>query len=383
MSLGDPLFWPLGRRFEPEELVFYADRGRRSLGEALAEADLIVCTPHAGALVPAELAPFLDPGLTRRLQFDFTDVATSAVTRRWAELDRRVIVVENPHPRMVRDPNRPEPADLVATLGEAFARVAAAGPGQPVDLSGVDAVRPVMFNFLPLLTPPAGPAELARLADAFRSAAALGVEVYEHTRDQLVERLLERRLRGSDPGPRSCFVLSFHDTMNHTARPDGALCVERAPGDRVPSVVALSNRGDADGEPRGAEPVTMAPALLRSLADAHRAGFAVTEAAQVALNQPYLGSQEVTVFGARFRELADEASRAGATLGAVQAEFSRAYLLGEEATAHLMRPGVDWPAAPADPAVPAALADRIARDLHRSWDLFRAGLPGGRAASGR
>ncbi|MDH6144446.1 hypothetical protein P3T35_006489 [Kitasatospora sp. GP30] len=29
----------------------------------------------------------------------------------------------------------------------------------------------MMFNFLPLLTPPTGPAELTRMADAFRTAA--------------------------------------------------------------------------------------------------------------------------------------------------------------------------------------------------------------------
>ena len=38
--------------------------------------------------------------------------------------------------------------------------------------------------------------------------------------------------------------------MNHTAQPDGALCVERAPVDRLPNVVALSNRGDASGDVR-------------------------------------------------------------------------------------------------------------------------------------
>ena len=43
-------------------------------------------------------------------------------------------------------------------------------------------------------------------------------------------------------------VLSMHDTMNHTARPDGAICLERQPVDRLPAVVAMSNRGDSNGD---------------------------------------------------------------------------------------------------------------------------------------
>lgn len=369
MPLGEPLFLPAGRRFTEDEIVFYADRDTRGLDDALAVADVIVSTPHAGSLIPAEVAPYLDRAVTQRLQFDFTDMATSAITRRWAEIDRRIIVVENPHPRLVRDPNRPKPDDLTATLGEAFARVSSAGrPGTRVDLSGVDAIRPVMFNFMPLLTAPADAAGLERMARGFEDAAEQGLGVYERTRDSLVTRLLEKNLRGANPASGFCFTLSFHDTMNHTARADGAVNVERAPAGRLPDVVALSNRGDANGDPRGADPVTMAPLLLRSLADAHRTGFDVADPADVKLNVPYLGSQEVSSFGAMFRDLQAAAATAGVTLGAVQAEFLREYLLGGQAAEHIMEPGVDWP------PVPAAWIDHVARQLHRSWDAFRAEL---------
>lgn len=368
MSDAEARFLPAGRRFAPSELVHYADSAHRGLDEALAEADLLVSAPHSGALIPAELAGHLLPGLTRRLQFDFTDVATSAVARAWARVDRRVVVVENPHPRLIRDPNRDRPADPAAALGEAFARVRAAGRGNPVDLTGVDAIRPVMFNLIPLLAEPADEAGLAALVRAFEAAADQGLTVYERTRDDLVGRMVEAKLRrAADSGaPGEFYTMSFHDTMNHTATRDGAIATVRPAADRLPDVVALSNRGDGAGDPRGEEPVTMAPALLRRLADAHRRGFAVADPAHVALNQPYLGSYEVTAFGELFRGLAGQAAAAGVTLGAVQSEFRREFLLGERAAAELMRPGTGWPTPPQE------WTERIAGMMRDSWDAFRA-----------
>ncbi len=52
-------------------------------------------------------------------------------------------------------------------------------------------------------------------------------------------------------------VMSMHDTMNHTARPDGAICLERKPEDRLPAVVALSNHGDLNGELATSDAATM------------------------------------------------------------------------------------------------------------------------------
>ncbi|MEU4806483.1 N-formylglutamate amidohydrolase [Actinosynnema sp. NPDC023587] len=344
--MSAPVLIPRGTRFSADDITFYADRERRSADEALAGADLVVGCPHAGAAIPEEVAGFLSPGLTRRLQYDFTDCTTAPVVRRWAELDPRIVYVENPHPRLVRDPNRARPADLAAGLREAFERVRAAGPGNRVDLSGCDAVRPVTFSFRPLFAgPPGMPAEALAdaLAEVLTAVAAVGVDVYERTRDDLVAR--------AGPG---VTYLSFHDTMNHTTRPDGAVDVPRPEADRLPPVVALSNRGDARGEPRDGHPVTMRPGSIRALADAHRVGFAA-DRDDVALNRPYLGSNEIVHTAARFPGVE-----------AVQAEFRREFLLGPANAGHLMSPGTDWP----DPD-PARVTE-LALACRASWDRYRA-----------
>lgn len=368
MALSDPLLIPAGTEFTPDDLIFYAERADRSLDEALAEADLLVSCPHSGSMIPAELAAFLAPEFTRRLQFDFTDCSTGPIVRRWAEIDPRIVYVENPHPRMVRDPNRARPDDLFATLKEAFARVRAAGPDRPVDLTGVDAIRPVTFSSLPLLIEPDDDAGLRHLAATFAEVAAHGVEVYERTRDELIGRMVDLAFaRARESGrPVEFTTLSVHDTMNHTSTRDGAVNVERAPSDRLPDVVALCNRGDHEGNPRGDDAVTMAPGVLRALAAAHRTGFAVVDPTAIALNQPYPGSREIVSAGARFAELAVPAAESGVTLSAVQAEFRREHLIGPVLTSELMEPGVGWPRA--DPE----RVDSIAHACKASWDAFRA-----------
>lgn len=361
---GTPLFLAAGTEFTADDLVFYADRGNRTLDRALADADLLVSCPHSGSAIPEELAPFLAPEFTRRLQCDFTDMSTGPIVRRWAEIDHRIVYVENPHPRMIRDPNRARPADLEASLREAFARVRKAGPGNRVDLTGVDAVRPVTFSFFPLLREPTDDAGWKLLAGTFTEVAERGLGVYERTRDELIARMTQLALaRGSD-----FTTLSFHDTMNHTTRRDGAVNVPRPAADLLPDVVALSNRGDHEGNPRGGNPVTMDPNRIRMLAQAHRKGFAnfTTDPDAVLLNQPYLGSQEIIAAGARFDSVRPDAAAAGVVLSAVQAEFRREFLLGARATAELMEPGVDWPAADSD------RIDRLAHACRASWDLYRA-----------
>ncbi|MGG7508576.1 N-formylglutamate amidohydrolase [Plantibacter sp. YIM 135249] len=372
MNDSAPVLIPASTVFTPEEITFWADRSHRTLEQAIAEADLLVSAPHAGAAIPAEIAPFLAPEFTRRLQYDFTDVSTSAIVRRWAAIDPRVVVVENPHPRLIRDPNRQKPEDLRASLREAFDRVRAAGPYVKTDLTGVDAVRPVTFSFYPLLRVPEGDADIDAIADTFTEVATHGLGVYEATRDALTERFLDRVLGEAGPdGSRSggtggSFTrLSFHDTMNTTTTVDGAVNVPRDPADRLPDVVALSNRGDHNGDPIGDSPVTMRPDLVRELAVAHRAGFAVRAPEAVALNQPYLGSYEIIDAGARFRELDAEATAAGATLGAVQAEFLREYLLGDANTAILHEPGTGWVTPDPDHV------DRLAHACRTAWDLYR------------
>lgn len=362
---SDLLFLPEGTTFGASDITFYAAQDRRSLDEAIETADVLVSCPHSGAAIPAELRPFVAPEFTRRLQHDYTDCSTSPIARRWAELDPSVVYVENPHPRLVRDPNRARPDDLAATLTEALHRVREAGPFNRVDLAGVDAIRPVTFSFFPMLVVPDSEAGIAELVEAFVAAGARGVDVYQDTREALIERMVARTLAGEAPS-KHFTTLSFHDTMNCTTTLDGAVNVERDVRDRLPSIVSLSNRGDHNGEPRVEEPyVTMAPERLRLLAQAHRDAFGAAVPDDVQLNQPYLGSQEIISAGARFRELAPQASRAGVTLDAVQAEFLRELLLGAANAAHISRPGGDWPEP--DPEH----VDRIARSCMAAWATYR------------
>jgi hypothetical protein len=133
----------------------------------------------------------------------------------------------------------------------------------------------------------------------------------------------------------------------------------------MPGVLALSNRGDPQGESRGREPVTLWPELLRRLAAAHRAALDAPGAQDVVLNRPFFGGHEVTRFGAACRELGDGMSGPGLVFGAAQAEFRREYLIGEQASAHLAEPGTDWPETDQAPV------EEIARRLHAAWDEFR------------
>lgn len=249
---------PAGTRFTRDDMVHFQGKGERPLEEALPSIDLVITGPHASAALPEEVAGFVEPRFTKRLQYDFTDVSTSPVAKAWAAIDPHVLYIEDPHPRAVRDANRARPADLESTLREAFDRLAAEPEGTP-SLAGVDAIRPVTFAYLPVYRRPRDDAEWRELIDALTGAGAGGIDEYERVRDQLIEQVVEaklRRLATLDPSAttvaewhsaQSLDVLSLHDTMNHTARPDGAICVERAPGDRLPNVVALSNRGEPDG----------------------------------------------------------------------------------------------------------------------------------------
>ena len=245
---------PAGTRFGAGDMAYYAGRGERDVDDALGEIDLIVTGPHATAAFPAEMQPFVESRFTKRLQYDFTDVSTSPVARRWAENDPHVLYIENPHPRAVRDANRPRPADVAASLREVFDRLEAAGEGERPSLAGADAIRPVTFGYMPVLRRPETDAEWDQLVSALTVAGTLGVDEYERVRQALIERVVEaklRRLATLDPAETTVAgwnsattldLLSIHDTMNHTAQPDGAICVERKVADRLPNLVALSNR---------------------------------------------------------------------------------------------------------------------------------------------
>lgn len=361
-AAGDPTLAliPAGTQFESADLIFFA--GNRTLAEAIAEADLLVSCPHSGSALPQEIEPHIVPTHTRRLQFDFTDMTTAPIVRRWAEMDPKIIYVENPHPRIVRDANRATPADLGADLAEAFRRVRAAGPYNKVDLTGVDAIRPVTFSFYPLLREPTTAGTWAELVADFTLAGTLGVDVYQRTRIELLQAMTAAALaRGK--GARFT-ALSFHDTMNTTTKPNGAITVPRPTADLLPPLVALSNRGNATGGAHTGHHVTMDPERLRLLAQAHRDAFDVAPTA-VKLNQPYLGSQEIIESRQLLAGHNELASAAGVALDAVQAEFRRETLLGSAAVEVLHRPGADWP------TLDEGHIDELAHNCRAAWDRYR------------
>jgi len=383
---------PSGTVFGAGEMLFHRDLPERPLDEILADVDLIVTGPHASAAFPEEVAPWIDARLTRRLQRDFTDLSTSPMARRWVQLDPHVLYIENPHPRAVRDANRARPADLGETLREAFQRIREAGESSP-KLSGVDAIRPVTFGLRPVLIEPADDAGWAAMIGAFATAGANGVDAYEALRDRVIDRAIEvklRRLAQIDPasvtaadwrGATTLLTLSLHDTMNHTAAPNGAIDRERLPQDRLPNVVALSNRGDHNADPRASADGSMLapidvpscrPRTARALAQAQRAAFSAAEPGDVVFNAPYLGGYETQVAGVRLREIepcavvrTPDGGQARLELGAFQFEYLREFLLGPEATAALMAPGTDWPEIAPDHV------DRIARGMAHAHDHFR------------
>lgn len=399
---------PAGTRFGAGDMAYYAGRGERDVDDALGEIDLIVTGPHATAAFPAEMQPFVESRFTKRLQYDFTDVSTSPVARRWAENDPHVLYIENPHPRAVRDANRPRPADVAASLREVFDRLEAAGEGERPSLAGADAIRPVTFGYMPVLRRPETDAEWDQLVEALAAAGTLGVDEYERVRQALIERVVEaklRRLAALDPAETTVAgwnsattldLLSIHDTMNYTAQPDGAICVERKVADRLPNLVALSNRGDESGEITVSDQAglrdeisipTIDPARLRSIAAAYRLAFDAWQPDDVGFNRPYLGGHETQLAGPMLRAFEPRAvvRMAGSPprslrFGAWQNEFLREFLLGEESTAALMQPGTDWVEPPADRI--AWLAERLqhAHDLVRRWGTALATTSSGGSA---
>jgi len=389
-----PAWIPAGTAFDADDFVYYADKGRRAVDDVLGEIDLIITGPHASAAFPEEMAPFVDERLTRRLQHDFTDISTSPVGRRWAAIDPHVLYVENPHPRAVRDANRARPDDLGATLRAAFERLRRAGETERPSLENVDAIRPVTFGYLPVLREPRNDDQWDELIQAMTTAGALGVDVYERVRDELIERTVHAklaRLASLDPADvtvsewwsaTTLLVMSLHDTMNHTARLNGAVNVERQPADRLPNVVALSNHGAADASARAStsgsllgdeDVLSLDAATMRAIAAGYRWAFDADGPDDVAFNRPYLGGFETRHIAPWLRARATNAlvSNDGVPvalhLGAWQNEFLREFLLGPDATAHLSSPGDDWVMPPDDRVDWLAERLRAAHDRVRRW----------------
>ena len=337
--------------------------------------DVLVTGPHATADMPEELMPHIVPSLTRRSQYDFSDVTTSAIGRRWAEIDERVLYVENPHARLVLDPNRPPPRDLRAELQEAFRRVHLAGPGRAMDLDGVDAVRPVTFAFQPVLREPVSSAGWRELTRVLRICAMRGAGVYIATRDHLLRMLLNFHRRSVNRTP-MLHVISLHDTMAARIRPNGAITDERPPLERPPFLISLGNRGDVRGEPVStagcAEAVTMAPRELRRVTAAFRAAAGIPPTLgghHVAMNRVYRGGWETIIAGAKLRRVrssSEEGETSRCKIGAYMAEFAREALLDDTALAVLRGPGTDWP------ANSPTQVNQIASLLKATYDNLRA-----------
>ena len=326
---------PARQSFGFDDLVFWQDKGGAPFDSVAAHIDTIVLGPHSSARFPAELQPFVDSALTRRKQYDYSDVITSSLGRAWAAADPGVVFVESPHSRLVLDPNRAPPADVMPGLREFFARLERQRAGEKVSYSGIDAVRPVTFSGEAVLRPPINDAEWSALEQALITARRLGPETYRSTCDRVIEAVLEARKPGA-----ALRVISLHDTMNTTMRADGAIVVERPSADRLPQLVNFGNKGDERGE-AGTDPLTIDAAEMRRIADAWAQGFgfgSTTRGAAITLNNPYKGAFETVHYGAKLATLNDP------RVGAVQVEFLRETLLGPYVTEQLQKPGTDWPA---------------------------------------
>lgn len=344
-----------GRRFGVDDLVFWQGKGSQPFEAVAAGIDTILCGPHSSAAFPAELRPFIDPALTRRKQFDFSDVSIAALGRAWAEADPSVVYVENPVSRLVTDPNRPPVDRIEPGLRQAFAALAGAKAGTAVNLSGIDTVRPVTFSGEPVLLAPQDDAGWAALVAVLEDCADRGPRSYARLRDSLIDRVLSAR-----DSRQSLVVLSLHDTMNTQMTADGAITRPRPEADHLPWLVNLGNRGDRTGA-GPADEVTLPPEAMRRLAAAFLAAWQIppdkAEGA-VTLNHPYKGAHETVSIGARLRD----PSRT--EVGVVQVEFLRETLLGPAATGCLLSPGNDWP------AVDQAHLARVVGSLCHAWDAF-------------
>ena len=336
MNPNSAIDWiPAGQRHGFDDLVFWHDKGSVPFVARAAKIDTIVLGPHAGARFPTELQPFVADGLTRRKQYDFSDVITGPLGRAWAAADPHVVFIECPHARVALDPNRAPPPDPQADLRAFFERLQRQHAGESVSFSGIDAIRPITFSGETVLVPPANEAQWAALTGALASVRALGHDAYRSACDQVIDAVLQARAPDAP-----LVVVGLHDTMNTKMRADGALVVERPPADRLPTLVNFGNRGDANGDAL-AQPLTLPGAEMRRIADAWAHAFGIGPSARadaISLNRPYPGGYEVIQYGALLAQSGQP------RVGAYQVEFLREALLGPKATAHLHQPGGDWPA---------------------------------------
>lgn len=374
-----PLEWiPSQTQFTFEEIVTWSGKspGQR-FEEVATRIDTIVVGPHASASFPEELRNFISPNLTRRKQFDFSDVSTRSIGREWARLDPHVVFVENPHARVVMDPNRERGEDPELHLREFFARLDLVRSGNVnVSFAGVDAVRPVTFSLEDVLvepddqTPPHDPRSWTSLGEALKSTAQLGPLAYERALDRVVGLVMDAR-RG-----RPVQFIGLHDTSNFKMRPDGAIIVERPEKDRLPHIVNFGNVGNIVGDgpmlanttfASGEDMRRIATAWRRAFEAAHPENFSRpalhSHQDDISFNRPYPGGHEVRSWSRRLFQYS------GAHVVSFQVEFERDFLLGPNATEALRRPGLSWPAEDKNHVHWVASQLRVAGDLLRAESL--------------
>jgi hypothetical protein len=364
-----------GKRYSFDDIVTYSGKGTVAFTNVAHKIDLILTGPHATAAFPGEMAPFIDASVTQRKQFDYSDVTTNAIARRWAEIDEHVVYIENPHPRLVFDQNRPHPVNPEKDLREIFNRIRKNQAGQKSDYAGVDSVRPVTFANEPIIKEPETDKQWKMLLSALFTCAANGAFVYAKVRDDVINTIFEKKCACLHRLPiekltvpqfnsaLSLQVQCFHDTMNARVYPDGAVSNFREPADRLPLLVCLSNRGNAKGETKekkdgpqliASDGLTITADQLIGIKRAYQTAFGITNEKiddTIVFNRPYYGGYEVQVLGSRLRTMARESvikhksgiKTLSLTTGAYQAEYLRETLLGPENTEIISKPGADWP----------------------------------------
>lgn len=299
------------------------------------EASIVVLGPHASAAFPQELSPFINPDLTPRRQLDFSDWLTGYLGRFWADASDDVIFVENPHSRVVLDPNRTPSEQPMASLRTCFQRLREAGPS--ASLAGVDFIRPVTFSGWPVLMEPRTAKEWLALEKAWTGAASLGAKEYLRLSAHVVESCARRC--ASDG--RRLIVFSLHDTMNFKMGADGAINLARSAADCLPHWVNLGNLGQPDGSAWPGSTLSIEQDAACQIATAFGTALTAIEpghAPAVTLNVPYKGARETQVFGALLAQ-----ARLPRGSGAMQIEFRRESLLGTQACEVLQTAGDGWP----------------------------------------
>lgn len=366
------LHWiPRSRQFVFDDIVFWKGKKRGDeFCNIASRIDTIVLGPHASAAFPEELRPFICQKLTRRKQYDYSDVITGPVGQAWANCDEGVVFVENPHARIAVDPNREHGHDPEPDLRAFFAKLREMRSGRPgVSFVGVDSVRPITFSGEDVLIEPtletitdSDAVSWPSLVGALRQCYALGASVYESAVQQVIGLVTDAR-----PG-QPLTVIGFHDTNQWKMRNDGALVVERAPSEQLPSFCNFGNQGDFSGNEVPGKMLLGSGPAVREVARCWANAFGVASEQDfmkpkehafmepVSFNRPYPGGYEVCFWAEKLRAL-------GALL--FQVEFDRAVLLGPQAAAVLREPGVDWP------DVDEAHITNVASKLHTANNVLR------------